>query len=203
LELGDGIQKIGENAFTYNGLVKTITVPDSVTSIGIDAFKKIHCLYYHGSLESEAEGYKYWGADFFNPYINGDFIYYDEGLTILEGYEGNGGDIVIPDGVKCFDDYISKEEVTPRNIYIPDTISVLRIQLDDWDTLFMGDGEIERLDLNCLSKGIKGTIVAPANSYIEQYCKEKGYRFRVMTDEEEKKWREKTEAAASEITYQE
>ncbi len=53
-----------------------------------------------------------------------------------------------------------------------------------------------------MDKGVKGTIVAPANSYIEQYCKENGYNFRVMTDEEEAEWREKTEAAASEITYQ-
>ena len=122
LELGDGIQKIGENAFTYNGLVKTITVPDSVTSIGIDAFKKIHCLYYHGSLESEAEGYKYWGADFFNPYINGDFIYYDEGLTILEGYEGNGGDIVIPDGVVSIIDS-PFYNVPLTSLTLPDTLT--------------------------------------------------------------------------------
>ena len=67
----------------------------------------------------------------------------------------------------------------------------------------MGDGEIERLELNCLSEGIKGTIVAPANSYVEHYCEENGYRFRVMTEEEETEWREKTETAASEITYQE
>ena len=35
------------------------------------------------------------------------------------------------------------------------------------------------------------------------HCKENGYNFRVMTDEEEKTWRELTDAAASDITYQE
>ena len=86
--------------------------------------------------------------------------------------------------------------------YIPDTINILRLQIDDWDTYYFGEGEIEDLDLNCLKQGKKGTIVAPANSYIEQYCKENGYRFRVMTPEEEEEWRELTEAAATEITYQ-
>lgn len=130
--------------------------------------------------------------------------YYVVGDGVLLFYNGDyNQEIVIPIGIKCFDDYIPKDEIIPRNVYIPDTISILRTQVSDVDIFYFGDGEIENLDLNCLSEGIKGTIVAPANSYVEQYCKENGYNFRVMTDEEEKEWREKTEAAASEITYQE
>ena len=45
--------------------------------------------------------------------------------------------------------------------------------------------------------------MAPAGSYVEEYCKENNLKFRPMTEEEEKEWREKTEVAASEITYQE
>jgi hypothetical protein len=70
--------------------------------------------------------------------------------------------------------------------------------------VFFGNGKIENLDLNYNRTGIKGTIVAPANSFMERYCKENGYdNFRVMTADEEKEWRDKTEAAVSEITYQE
>ena len=202
IEYAEGIKTINTEVFDCNNL-KELVIPEGVEEISgcFLRCKALENITFPSSLRA-ASGYDFKGTTFSELHKNDK--YYEIGDGVLLFFNGDSNqDIVIPDGVKCFDDYISKEEVTPRNIYIPDTISVLRIQLDDWDTLFMGDGEIERLDLNCLSKGIKGTIVAPANSYIEQYCKEKGYRFRVMTDEEEKKWREKTEAAASEITYQE
>ncbi len=130
--------------------------------------------------------------------------YYVVGDGVLLFFNGDyNQDIVIPKGVKSFDDYIPKDEVDPRKVFIPDTISILRTQISDGDTFYFGDGEFESLDLDCLEHGVNGTIIAPADSYVEEYCKENGYTFRVMTDEEEKEWREKTEAAASEITYQE
>ncbi len=131
--------------------------------------------------------------------------YYVVGDGVLLFFNGDyNQDIVIPSGVKSFSfyEYLDNENIS-RKVYIPDTMVSLCIQVFEEDTIYFGDGEIENLDLNCLSEGVNGTIVAPANSYIEQYCKEKGYNFRVMTEEEEKEWREKTEAAASEITYQE
>ena len=116
-------------------------------------------------------------------------------------------DIVIPQGTKCFDDSVytteSSKNIDQRNIYIPESVTILDIQTYDYDTVYFGNEELEFLDLNCRLDGIKGTIVAPANSYMEQFFKENGYNFRVMTDAEEKEWRQKTEAAASEITYQE
>jgi hypothetical protein len=202
IEYAVGTKIINTEVFDCNSL-KELVIPEGVEEISgcFLRCKALENITFPSSLRA-ASGYDFKGTTFSELHKNDKYYVIGDGVLLFFNGDSNL-DIVIPEGVKCFDDYISKEEVTPRNIYIPDTISVLRIQLDDGDTLFMGEGEIERLDLNCLSKGIKGTIVAPANSYIEQYCKEKGYRFRVMTDEEEKKWREKTEAAASEITYQE
>ncbi|MCR4636679.1 MAG: leucine-rich repeat domain-containing protein [Butyrivibrio sp.] len=129
--------------------------------------------------------------------------YYVVGDGVLLFFNGDyNQDIIIPKGIKCFNDYITKDETFQRKIYIPDTISILRTQVSDGDTFYFGDEVIDDLDLNCIDLGVEGTIVAPANSFIEQFCKENGYNFRVMTDEEEKTWRELTEAAASEITYQ-
>ena len=46
------------------------------------------------------------------------------------------------------------------------------------------------------------TGIAPAGSPMAKYCEENNINFKAMTEEEEAIWREKTEAAASEITYQ-
>ena len=202
IEYAEGIKTINTEVFDCNNL-KDLVIPEGVEEISgcFLRCKALEDISFPSSLRV-ASGYDFKGTKFAE--LHKKEKYYVVGDGVLLFFNGDSNlDIVIPDGVKCFDDYISKEELTPRNVYIPDTISVLRIQLDDWDTLFMGDVEIEKLELNSLSEGIKGTIVAPANSYAEQYCKENGYRFRVMTEEEEAEWREKTQTAASEITYQE
>ncbi len=202
IEYAKGTKTINTEVFDCNNL-KELVIPEGVEEVSgcFLRCKALEEISFPSSLRV-ASGYDFKGTKFAELHKNEKYYVVGDGVLLF--FNGNSNlDIVIPEGVKCFDDYISKEEVTPRNIYIPDSISVLRIQLDDWDTLFIGDGEIERLELNSLSEGIKGTIVAPANSYAEQYCKENGYRFRVMTEEEEAEWREKTEAAASEITYQE
>jgi hypothetical protein len=130
--------------------------------------------------------------------------YYVVGDSVLLFFNGDyNQDVVIPQGVKCFDGFILKDDTVSRNVYIPDTISILLTQVSEGDTFYFGNEEINSIDLNGMSYGVNGTIVAPVGSYMEQYCKENGYNFRAMTEEEEKEWREKTEAAASEITYQE
>ena len=131
--------------------------------------------------------------------------YYVVGDGVLLFFNGDkNGDIVIPSGVKYYNGSLyTDDEETLRKIYIPDTMKALDVWIYDGDTYYFGAEEFESLELNDLNSGPKGTIVAPANSYMEQYCKENGYNFRVMTEEEEAEWREKTEAATSEITYQE
>lgn len=129
--------------------------------------------------------------------------YYMVGDGVLFYFGAYDEDIVIPKGTKSFCDAIYCNKIDQRNIYIPENVNILGIQVYNYDTVFFGNGEIKNLDLNYLNDGVTGTIVAPANSYMDQYCKENGYNFRIMTDEEEKTWRELTEAAASEIIYQE
>lgn len=133
--------------------------------------------------------------------------YYMVGDSVLFYFGAYDEDIVIPQGTKCFDDSVyttdSSKNIDQRNIYIPESVIILDIQTYDYDTVYLGNEDLEFLDLNCRLDGINGTIVAPANSYMEKYCKENGYNLRVMAAEEEKEWRSKTEAAASEITYQE
>jgi hypothetical protein len=201
IEFAEGIRIINAQIHDCNAL-KEVIIPEGAEGI-FGCFLRCESLedIKFPSTLKIASSFDFKDTKFHELHENDKYYVVGDGILLFFNGDRNQ-DIVIPQGVKCFDDLISKDEMFPRNVYIPDTINILRLQIDDWDTYYFGDGEIEDLDLNCLKQGKKGTIVAPANSYMEQYCKENGYRFRVMTSEEEEKWRELTEAAATEITYQ-
>ncbi len=147
--------------------------------------------------------YDFWETKFYEMHQNNKYYVVGDGVLLFFNGDYNE-DIVIPKGVKYFCDYLFHEEDNKgRNVFIPDTLNVLSTQVGEGDVFYFGDESFDSLELDYLEEGVNGTIVAPANSYIEKYCNENGYNFRVMTAEEEKEWREKTEAATAEITYQE
>ena len=83
-------------------------------------------------------------------------------------------------------------------MYIPESMIELNVKILEKCEAYFGTNEIKGLD-KCT---IDGTVVAPEGSYMQKYFKDNGIKFRAMTEEEETIWREKTEAAATEITYQ-
>lgn len=205
IEFAEGTTKIDLNVKFCDNL-KEVVIPEGVEEIdgqfyGCLSLDKIK---FPSTLKSASK--RAFGESKFIEMHEND-KYYMVGDNVLFYFGAYDEDIIIPQGTKCFDDSVyttdSSKNIDQRNIYIPESVTILDIQIYDYDTVFFGNGELEFLDLNCRLDGINGTIVAPANSYMEQYCKENGYNFRVMTDEEEKEWREKTEAAIAEITYQE
>lgn len=129
-----------------------------------------------------------------------DDKYYVAGEGVLVFYNGPQDEIVIPKGVTCVGEGVLDiyNRADNASIYMSDSVKTMDLILRDDDTLYLGNGEY---DLGYI-KTYHGTIVAPEGSYMEQFCKENNLNFRVMTEEEEATWREKTEAAASEIVYQ-
>ncbi|MBE5904761.1 MAG: hypothetical protein E7275_10820 [Pseudobutyrivibrio sp.] len=132
-----------------------------------------------------------------------DDKYYVVGDGILLFYNGDYGEIIIPNGVKKLNQetlfFNRKDTSYLEAIYFPETITdVGNMEIYEDVTAYFGAEDIDGVN----PEKIEGTIVAPVGSYMEQFCKENNLNFRVMT-EEEAIWREKTEAAASEITYQE
>ena len=108
-------------------------------------------------------------------------------------------DVVIPDGIKnCCVYLIAADEYSDRKIYYPETLEYMEGVVFAEDTVFFGGEDFVEINIRC-----EGLIVAPDDSPMAKYCKENNLNFRPMTKKEEKEWREKTEAAASEITYQE
>ena len=85
----NSVTSIGEEAFSHGRMA--LTVPNSVTSIGDNAFEGLQYIVYSGT----AEGCP-WGA---YGIAEGDFIYSDCEKTKIRSYIGNGGEVVIPDNV--------------------------------------------------------------------------------------------------------
>lgn len=201
IEFEEGIKVIRLHAYDCNNL-EEVVIPEGVEVGG--SFTRCSSL---GEISlpstlKQADESDYYDTKFSE--LHEKDKYYVVGEDVLLFYNGDKkNEIVIPQGVKYYRNSLYLYAYTVRKLYIPESTNSFITEINEGDTIYFGGEDFEVLDLDMAYDGVKSTIVAPANSYVEQYCKENGYNFRVMTDEEEKEWREKTEAAASEITYQE
>ena len=76
---GSGVTEIGSHAFYYcTNLV--VTVPNTVTTIGYYAFRRVKILYYQGSATGAP-----WGAIIYNPYEADGFYYTSSARDTITG----------------------------------------------------------------------------------------------------------------------
>lgn len=87
------VKKIDEYAFDFC-LSLYLTVPETVETIGNNAFMYVNNIEYKGDLDGAP-----WGAYAINGYFDGDYIYSDQTKTELLRYIGNDTEVKIPDGV--------------------------------------------------------------------------------------------------------
>ena len=85
---------IGEYAFSGCGGLTSITIPNSVTSIGGNAFSGVTNVVYSGSASGSP-----WGATNVGGAIDENYVYKDAEKKIISKYIGEGGDVVIPNSV--------------------------------------------------------------------------------------------------------
>ena len=92
----NSVTSIGEWAFADCSGLTSVTIPNSVTSIGGGAFLwDDDCtIIYSGSAEGRP-----WGAGAVYGAKDKNFYYEDAEKTIISKYIGNGGDVVIPNGI--------------------------------------------------------------------------------------------------------
>ncbi len=88
-----GLTTIGQEAFYGLSGVKNADIPDQVETIGSNAFYQIKNINYYGNAGTATEK---WGALSRNGYVEDDFIFADDAMTVLVGYVGDGGSIEIP-----------------------------------------------------------------------------------------------------------
>ena len=109
---------IGGSIYKYafsgcNNLI-SVTIGDGVTFIDEYAFNNdVNNVIYSGNLEGIP-----WGALTGNGIIDGDFIYSDEGKTLLSVYIGDSSDVTIPSSVNTieFRAFQNKTNLTAINI---------------------------------------------------------------------------------------
>ncbi len=120
ITLPDGLESIGQFAFDGCGMFNVV-VPNSVTSIGGNAFNNCKNVEYKGSASGAP-----WGAYYVNAYIENDIIYSDDTKkTLLLASRTISGDVVIPDGVET----IAKEAFgycdNMTSVTIPSTVKTI------------------------------------------------------------------------------
>ncbi len=96
VNIPNSVTSIGARAFYCCSSLSTVYIPKSVTSIGDYAFGSVNVIAYTGTATGSP-----WGARkvLEEEAPVDDFVYSDAGKTQLTGYNGNGGDIVIPSTV--------------------------------------------------------------------------------------------------------
>ena len=91
----NSVTSIGEGAFAYCFGLTSITIPNSVTSIGKGAFTQVNNIVYNGTATGSP-----WGARCVNGYVDGYLVYSDASKTTLCGCSSAAtGEITIPNSV--------------------------------------------------------------------------------------------------------
>ncbi|MBQ1554912.1 MAG: leucine-rich repeat domain-containing protein, partial [Clostridia bacterium] len=129
----NSVTSIGESAFSDCSSLKSLTIPNSVRSIGACAFSgcsKITDIYYAGTKQQ-------WQNLSFIANINSNVTVHcnykpnrDFEITdgVLTGYNGSGGDVVIPDGVTAIGEKVFDERYDVKSITIPHSVT----SIGDW-----------------------------------------------------------------------
>ena len=114
----DSVTSIGDRAFSSCGDLTSVTVPDSVTSIGDYAFLNVVNVNYNGTAPGSP-----WGAKYVNAYFEGDYIYSDSSKTTLYRYRGKKTSVTIPDSVTSIGDRAFSSRGDLTSVTIPDSVT--------------------------------------------------------------------------------
>ena len=121
VEIPSSVTIIEDNAFYGCSRLKLLTIPSGVTSIkGSKAFKNVIRIKNNSSYTTSSP----WGALHVvgAEYENGDFLYSDADHTNLIGYIGDGGNVIIPEGVETIGSNIFAGYDNIGMVTVPSTV---------------------------------------------------------------------------------
>ena len=125
VNIPNSVTSIGNSAFYYCSDLTEVTIPNSVTIIGNDAFTGVKKIVNHSNVTAGSP----WGAD---EVVNDpDFILSEDGKTLIK-YNGEGGDVVIPDGVEAIGEGAFQNCSTITSLGIPNSVETIgKLAFDD------------------------------------------------------------------------
>ena len=133
VSIPNSVTTIGDYAFARI-LAAYVDIPQTVTSIGDNAFEGLYYIVYSGT----AEGCP-WGAQGF---ADNDFIYSDCEKTTITSYIGNGGEVVLPNSITSIGSYAFSGCNGLTSITIPESVTSIG------SYAFNGCNNIESLTYN-------------------------------------------------------
>ena len=115
----NSITSIGSYAFSYCNIL-SLAIPNSVISIGSEAFYLVFNIEYHGTATGSP-----WGATHLNAFFDDGFVFTDSTMTELISYTGEISDIEIPNTVTTIgNEAFSSPNVTSiTSVTIPNSVN--------------------------------------------------------------------------------
>ncbi|MGN1019213.1 MAG: leucine-rich repeat domain-containing protein [Aristaeellaceae bacterium] len=137
----DSVTSIGDNAFAGCAALE-ITLPDGMTDMGTGALDNVKRIWCNPHTDTAASLYRASSAYRYSVPDYPDFLLYDpDGVTTLDQYTGEGGDIGIPGGVNVIAPAVFRDCQTLTGVTIPDSVTSIG------DNAFAGCAGLEQVTI--------------------------------------------------------
>ena len=168
VNIPEGVTDIGLFAFLGCESLASLFIPSSVENIGDDAFSDVQRVVYAGTKAGETYGAIEAVAEF--------ELSSDE--KTLEKYNGQGGDVVIPDGVAAIDNEVFRNRDDISSVTFPNSLETIG------NRAFGGCIGLKSIEIPQSVESIASNAFEGCDNLTDVYFTKDGIRYRKLNDNE-------------------